>query len=205
MFGLDTVLGGGLLGLLGSAFTAYTNYKNKQAELADKDAQRKHELELIKANTAATIEEAKAQMEIVKTQVAGAIDLEETGAYRDSIKEGNKSILSMEWLNKLLDGNAFEKVIGSMLLILLGFAEFFKDIMRPTLTTYLMGVTTWLTIKSWALVEKTQGSALTITEAMNITRDVTQAVIFLTVSSVTWWFADRQAQKFIQQRINANK
>ena len=68
--------------------------------------------------------------------------------------------------------------------------------MRPGLTLYLTGVTTWIT---WKAYEITQQADMVITgaQAFSLYSDVTSIVIYLTVSCITWHFGDRRMAKFL--------
>jgi len=68
---------------------------------------------------------------------------------------------------------------------LLLWAEFFKNITRPLLTFVLVLLTAGIYWKSSGVIED----------------DIARAVIVMTATALSWWFADRQIAKQIGKRI----
>ena len=75
--------------------------------------------------------------------------------------------------------------------------------MRPGLTAYLVGLTSWITFISMDVLKK-HGHLLTADQAGDIFDQVTSIVIYLTVSCVTWWFGDRRVAKFLMRLKDGN-
>ena len=75
---------------------------------------------------------------------------------------------------------------------------------RPSLTVYLCGVTTWVTLMAWKIMQAS-GTEITATQAMEIFQDTTSIVVYLTVSCVTWWFGDRRMSKTIMEIKGADR
>lgn len=224
---LETILGG-LTGLIGNVVGGIFKYKHAKLEQAMLVSKQAHEIAVISAETQAMIEEAKANIKITQAQVEGAIDLKDADAYMQSLKEGNKTLFSNKWIDNLLniDGYMFtwsskekklpdgtivpEKErkflswklftvpIASIISFLFGFTDFIRGMIRPTLTVYLCGVTTWVTLMAWKIMQSS-GTEITATQAMTIFQDTTSIVVYLTVSCVTWWFGDRRMAKSIME------
>lgn len=214
---LETILGG-VTGLIGNVVGGWFKLKHAKLEKEMLGIKNTHEVAMVTAETEAMIMEAKANIKITQAQVEGAIDLADANVYMQSIKEGNKSLFSNKWIDSLLtiDGYMFswtnktgkERKIFSWKLFtvpmativafLFGLTDFIKGMVRPSLTVYLCGVTTWVTLMAWKIMQAS-GTEITATQAMEIFQDTTSIVVYLTVSCVTWWFGDRRMSKTIME------
>jgi hypothetical protein len=203
---IETILGG-VTGLLGNVVSGIFKYKNTKLEMERDVLQNSHELSMIDAETKAMIEEAKANIKITQAQVEGAIEIEDSKAFMEAQRQGNKLLLDNQWVTALLSvENKWAKIItvpiASLISILFGFVDFLRGIIRPVLTVYLCGVTTWVTWMAWEIMQA-HGVALTAVQATVIFNDVTSIVTYLTVSCVTWWFGDRRMAKTIMETRGA--
>jgi len=224
---IETILGG-LTGLIGNVVGSIFKYKQAKLEMDMLKLKNEHEVAMVKAETEAMIEEAKANIKITQAQVEGAIDIADANAYMQSLKEGNKALFSNKWIDNLLniDGymitwNSKEKKlsdgtivpaqerkflswklftvpIASVISFLFGMVDFLRGLIRPSLTVYLCGITTWVTWMSWQIMQQS-GTELTAIQAKEIFMDTTSIVVYLTVSCVTWWFGDRRMAKSIME------
>ena len=104
---------------------------------------------------------------------------------------------------KIFSWKLFTVPIASLVAFLFGFTDFIRGMLRPSLTVYLCGVTTWVTLMAWEIMQKS-GSEITATQAMEIFQDTTSIVVYLTVSCVTWWFGDRRMAKTIMEMKGAD-
>lgn len=191
---LETILGG-LTGLIGNAVSAFMNYKTKKLEF-------NHEEKMIELETTAMIKEAEANIQIEKARIEGEVQIADAQAYMESIKQGNDSIMEKEWIVKMFDNEGKSKWITIPIASLAvgGFAivEWLRGFMRPALTMYLTGVTTWVTWMAWDIIQQAGGAeAMTVTQSVEIFNNVTSIVVYLTVSCVTWWFGDRRLSKML--------
>jgi len=230
---LETILGG-VTGLIGNVVGGWFKLKHARLQKEIQVANQAHEIAVITAETEAMIMEAKANIKITQSQVEGAIDLKDSDAYMQSLKEGNKLLFSNKWIDNLLniEGHLFtwsssEKTtkdgtiipakerkflswklftvpVATLISFLFGFVDFIKGMIRPSLTVYLCGVTTWVTLMAWKIMQNS-GTEITATQAMEIFQDTTSIVIYLTVSCVTWWFGDRRMAKTIMELKGADR
>lgn len=230
---LETILGG-VTELIGNVVGGWFKLKHAKLQKEINESKQSHEVAMITAETNAMIEEAKANIKITQAQVEGAIDLKDADAYMQSLKEGNKALFSNKWIDRLLlvDGHMFswsssEKKledgtvvpakerkflswklftvpIASIIAFLFGLTDFFRGMIRPTLTVYLCGVTTWVTLMAWRIMQSS-GTEITASQAMEIFQDTTSIVTYLTVSCVTWWFGDRRMAKTIMELKGADR
>ena len=203
---LETILGG-VTGLIGNVVGGWFKLKHAKLQKEIKDGDRKHEVAMVKAETEAMIMEAKANIKITQAQVEGAVDLKDAEAYIQSQKEGNKNLFNSKWINALLSVTGWWKIftlpLASLIAFLFGFTDFLRGIIRPALTVYLCGVTTWVTWMSWNIMQ-TEGITISAFQAVDIFKDTTSIVTYLTVSCVTWWFGDRRMAKSIMEMKGAD-
>jgi len=196
MIGLDIILGG-LTGLIGNAVTAWTTYKTKKMEFEHKEA-------MVKLETMAMLEEAKAQISITKARIEGEVELAEVGAYKESLESGKEKFFGEKWVDLMLDSTGWSSYIlkPAAMVIAMAFAivDLVRGMMRPLLTIYLTGLTSYITWLAWKILEAKGISSLSVTNAVDLYTDVISTVIYLTVSAITWWFGDRSMSKFLQSR-----
>lgn len=200
MLGLDIIFGA-VTGLLGNGITAWTNYKMQKIKNA-------HDIVLIEKETEAMVIEAEANIQIEKSRIEGEVELTEAGTFLEGIKQGNKQTFSEKWIDKLFSVEGWVRYISIPVAVLIAFlfgmVDFLKALMRPGLTMYLTGCTTWITYMAWEIMQK-YGTAITSAQAVEIFDQVTSIIIYLTVSSVTWWFGDRRTAKFLMRLNDGNK
>jgi len=198
MIGLDVILGG-VTGLIGNAFTTWFKYKNKKMEV-------EHEENMMKLEHQAMIQEAEMQIQVTKSRIEGEIELADAAAYKESLKSGSEKLFSDKWIDMIMEAGKGKwygfifKFIGMIIASGFAFLDWLRSFMRPAMTIYLMGATSWITYMAWDIVAKTQGGAISPDTAMAILDQVITTVIYLTVSAVTWWFGDRTMSKFLQQQ-----
>lgn len=193
---------GTLTGILGNAIGAFFKFKQAKLDIENTKLKNAHEVEMIKAQTEAMVTEAKANIKITQAQVEGAIEIEDSKAFLEAQKQGNKNLFDNKWVDGLLKTEGWWKIItlplASIISFLFGMVDFIRGLVRPALTIYLCGATSYITYMAWEIMNM-NGMALTATQATAIFSDVTSVVLYLTVSAVTFWFGDRQMSKSIMQ------
>lgn len=199
---LENILTGGASGLLGvvtglvgNALTSYTNLKTQKLK-------NDHEIKMVEVETNAMIAETEANLKITEKQIEGDLLKAEEANYSTVLKEGNKQLLSDNVLLKMYS-SPWTAWIGVVISFLLGFLDVIKGFMRPGLTIYLVVLTSYITIYSKEILESKQ-ELMTIVAAQELFSSVTQIIIYLTVSTVTWWFADRRVAKFLYRLNDGN-
>jgi hypothetical protein len=192
--GLDIIFGG-ITGLIGNAFTTYFKYKNAQMEYT-------HEEKMVDLQTQSMIKEAQAQIEITKSKIEGDIELADTAAYQETLKAEEKQMFGDKWVDTMLSSTGWSKYflqpIGCLLAVIFALIDGIRALMRPTLTAYLVGLSTYITYLAWKILEANHIESLSATQASDIFLQVISTVIYLTVSAVTWWFGDRSMNKYLQ-------
>jgi hypothetical protein len=191
----ETILGG-ITGLVGSLVSSIMNYKT----MKEKNA---HEIALVQAQTAAMKAEAEAQIQVTKAQIEGAIELADAQAYMSAQDSGNEPLFGQNWVDKLLGVTGWlswvSGPVACLVALMFGFVDWFRGIMRPLLTAYLVGISSYITYLAWEIVQK-YGTGMTSNEATAIYQSVIEVILYLTVSCVTWWFGDRTMSKYIMQK-----
>lgn len=187
---------GGVTGLVGSVVTSIMNYKTMKVK-------NEHELAMIQAQTAAMRAEAEAQIQVTKAQIEGAIELADAQSYMASQRAGNEALFGENWVDKLLGTTGWLSWIAGpvacLVAFLFGFVDWFRGLMRPLLTSYLVVMSSYITYLAWNIVQ-TYGQGMSAADATSIYRSVIEVILYLTVSCVTWWFGDRTMTKFIMKK-----
>lgn len=200
MVGWDVILGG-LTGLIGNIVTGIVNYKTMKAKNA-------HEAKMVALQTAAKKAENKMRIELANAQIAGEIELADAAAYTKGLEQQDKKTFSEEWVEKLFAVEGWLRYISIPIALLLatlfGSLDFLRGFMRPGLTIYLTGVSSFLTWKAYDILQMA-GVEMTATQAVDLYGQTTQIIIYLTVTCVTWWFGDRRMAKFLTQISDKNK
>lgn len=203
---IETILGG-VTGLIGNVVGGWFKLKQAKLDAEIRKADRAHDIAMINAETKAMIMEAKANIKVTQAQVEGAIDLKDAEAFMQSQQEGNKALFSNKWIDSLMSVTGWWRILtlplASLVAFLFGFVDFLRGLIRPALTVYLCGVTTWVTWMAWEIMQK-EGLTFTALQAVNIFNDTTSIVTYLTVSCVTWWFGDRRMAKSIMTMRGAD-
>ena len=201
----ETVIGS-ITGLFGSAMTSYFRHKTKKLELEQKKLEYDFELKRIEKETEAMIKETEANIQLTNTLVEGQIELADSEVYKENQKLANKPALSERMIEKLFSiDNKFLSPIGyffgTVLVVCLGFIEVLRQVMRPGLTAYLLGLSTWLSYKSYTILQSVS-SGITAVQAFDIFQAAIQTVWYLTIAAVSWWFADRFVEKTLFKKLD---
>lgn len=169
-------------GLGGSIATGLLNNKQQKIKNA-------HEIAMIKAETEAMIRESEANIKITEMELEKDLQLAEMENFKTSQVVGNRTNLSNELL-QLLMKNGRMGFIGVFLALLLGLVDVIRSLMRPAITVILLWITTYMTYKSVITV-------IDHTELMdkNHVFELTKSVVYLTFTTIGWWFGDRGFRK----------
>jgi len=194
--GLDIILGG-VTGLIGNAFTTWFKYKNAKMEYAHKE-------KMVNLETQAMIQEAQMQIQVTKARIEGEVELADAAAFTTSQKVGSQKLFHEKWIDMIMEAGQgkwtgwFFKLLGTAIAAAFAFVDWLNAAMRPTLTVYLVGVSSFITYLAWTIMQQAGMDAMTAVQAVGIFSHVTSTMIYLSVSCVTWWFGDRTMSKFLQ-------
>ncbi len=190
---LETILGVAT-GFLGNIITGFTNLKAQKIK-------NEHDLKMRDYDLKEREQEAKLQIAVQTAQTDLEIEKAEAAAYVESLKNANADLLTTEKLGVLSETKS--GFIGKFLALLMGLVDTFRSFIRPGLTAYLVALTTVLTYQAIEILSAKE-PLLTALQAQALFSQVSDIVIYLTVSCVTWWFGDRRTAKFIYRLNDGN-
>jgi hypothetical protein len=190
---------GAITGLLGTAITSFVNYKNQKMQNEFKLKMKLMDYKIMEA----TIGSAE---RIAKDTTSGLVEATEAAAFQESIKQAENPPMLERWGFQLFNITGPLKYLAIpcavLIMFLLGILDFIKTLMRPALTIYLTAGTTVITYMSWIMIDKAGLTAVKIDDALAIFLSVINIVLYLTVSSITWWFGDRRTAKYIDEMMS---
>jgi len=196
--GLDIILGG-VTGLIGNAFTTWFKYKNAKMDNTHKE-------KMVALETRAMIEESKMQIKVTQARIEGEVELADAAAFDTAQKVGNKQLFAEKWIDMIMEGGNrkwtgwFFRLMGTVIAAGFALVDWLNGMMRPALTLYLIGASSYITYLAWEIMQQAGLSMMTTTQAIGIFQQVTSTMIYLAVSAVTWWFGDRTMSKFLQDK-----
>lgn len=131
-----------------------------------------------------------AQLKFTHEEKMGELRLKEVAGEREhalALKDKEIQLVEKEgeikgWASTLVDESS-KSTLGMMV----------KAAIRPTITLYLLAVTSYLTINIWTIVNGLEG--LPEDEVLDIFRNIIAQILFLTNTCVTWWFGARASSQ----------
>ncbi len=189
---IETILGVAT-GFLGNIITSFTNLKAQKIK-------NQHDIEMRQYDLKERKLEAELQVAVETARTEAAIEQAEANAYIESMRSANADVLTAEKLQVL---SASGSKSGRFLAFIMGLVDAFRASIRPGLTVYLIALTTLLTIKAVQILDAKE-PLLSAIQAREVFTQVSDVVIYLTVSVVTWWFGDRRTAKFLYRLNDGN-
>lgn len=168
-------IAGIITGFAGNIFTSWNNRKAKKEE-------NEYAIKLLKTQTEANIAQSQANIAISKNQVEGEITKAEFEAFKQTIIESNTTSFKETYMEQLFKSKA-GSVVGIIIAALFGIADFAKSIARPLITLFLVGLTAWV-----------------IKGAVKLDTNMEELVVYLSTTSVVWWFGYRNDIKYEKLR-----
>lgn len=190
---IETILGVAT-GLIGNVVTSITNLKTQKLK-------NEQDIKMREFDIKERAQEATLQIAVDSNRLEGEMEKIEADAYLQSMKIGNETLLTETKLTALTADNNW---LSRGLAFLMGLVDIFRSSVRPGLTAYLVVLTTLITMKSMEIISA-KAALLSTAQAQEIFGNVTNIVIYLTVSCVTWWFGDRRTAKFAYRLNDGNK
>jgi hypothetical protein len=187
---------GTLTGLIGNAITSYVNYKHQKLK-------NDHDIKMAELDQQAIRLEAEMNVKIENAKTEGQILLAEMDAVKQSYKSLEQSLFEKSYMQKLWDW-PYTKWLAALISYLFASVDYLKHMIRPVLTIYLIGASTWITIICYKLLQLTMGDAVTVQDAYNLFHMIVMTLIYLCTSTVSWWFSDRRSAKFIARLNDGN-
>ena len=176
---LETILsligssfGGGLLGVFGTFIKAKAEYKNKELDY-------QHSLDIHRADMESMRLEAKLKVDEIQLQNQGRLSLANVEAERAK-DVGDVNIRQASYNN---DKSSYGII----------FIDSVRGLMRPIITTYLLILMSYIAYKINSIVGGLNG--LPALEIWTLYHELIIAIIFLTTTTITWWFGTRPVVK----------
>lgn len=177
---------GGLIGLLGTAFKGWQEYKERQA-------QREHDLAMRKLVQEEMRLEHSLRLKQTEVEIAGKQTLAETEASAARDVAASNLQAASYGNDKASYSNGMVRKLkgwwGSFVVSLLVMVDVFRGFMRPGITTYLLVIESLIAWQLFQVVSQLGG--MTPEQAWPLFQQVILSVVFLTSTSVTWWFGSR--------------
>jgi len=165
MFGLGSLLSGGVTGILGSAITNITDYFEQRRK-------NQHEIELRNLDIEEMQQEYEARQKIAKQEQEAKVQSQSYEHDSRSYSQGIK--VQSVWLRAMLV-----------------FVDFVRGMVRPALTVFLIWLV-WNTRQEVQMVIDQAGmDALSPEQAIGIYSSIVEMIMFLASTAVTWWFGTR--------------
>lgn len=205
---ITAVFGGGITGIIGTVTTSIINYKTQKIKNEHEVAMERVKIDTMKAQAEITKNLISDVGSEAKNVMQSAVEVQDAIAYGKSQQYGNEQVFSSNWIEKLLQVKGwtswFSFPIAYIIIILFGIVDFMKGLMRPGITLYMMGASTWITMLAYGILEKAGIEKMKIEDAANIFNSVVVVITYLTISCVTWWFGDRRTAKFLMRLKDGN-
>jgi len=166
---------GGASGILGGAVSKFFEFLSKKQEINLKKLEFEHDISLKKMDMEAANAEWAARTSISKQEGEARIEVADAQSFTASMfKEPERySKPTTGWPN----------VIMTVL-------DFIRGIVRPGITVALMTFT-WLMYLEVKMIMEMAEVALSADQAFQIYDLIVQTVLYLTSTTVAWWFASR--------------
>jgi len=203
---LATGIFGTISGLVGGLVTSITNYKMKKLQMEESRQDREHQREMAKLATAQILAEADAKIQLARETTKGRIEELESEAFKESQKESGP-LFYQSYMKYLMDiakaGRWYSFIAGFtvyLITLIFAFVDAAKASARPVLTYYMIGLATYVTIISYDIANRA-GISITADQAFSILKLAIDTILYLAVTSYTWWFADRRGAKFMAKAL----
>jgi hypothetical protein len=187
---------GTITGLIGNAVTSYVNYKHQKLK-------NDHDVAMSKLDQEAIKLEAEMNVKIERSKTEGQIMLAEVDALKESYKTLEQSLFEQSYMQKLWDW-PYTRWLAALISYLFASVDYMKHMIRPALTIYLIGASTWITVICHRLLQLTMGDSMTVTDTYDLFKVIVMTLIYLTTSTVSWWFSDRRSAKFLMRLQDGN-
>ena len=195
---LTNILSGGVLGVFTSAFSTWFKYKEKQQD-------NKFKLQMIKAQSDASIQEIKAQVEVQNIVTEGNVKVEESKA--DTMENVGRSSLLEKLTGKYLsddtlkimltDDSLVGRVFRPLIYLHILFMDAVRGLIRPVLTVGIVWYVAYIVnISLHKYLTMDNGE----TELMQmVIHPAIQLILFSASTVIAFWFADKSMSRRFQK------
>ncbi|MBU0847606.1 hypothetical protein KKH23_10510 [Patescibacteria group bacterium] len=193
-----TAVFGGITGVVGSIVTFFGNYKMQKLK-------NEHEVAMITAESEAMRLEMQMKIEVTREETKGKVELADLEALMKSYEYASKPAFAESYMEKLY-GRWWTVPVATFLSLLFGLVDFLKQFIRPGLTSYLVILSTFITLWSYDILKTSLGAGniLSVDQAFKIFFMAVSMILYLTVTAVTWHYSDRGMAKFLMKLSDGN-
>ena len=177
---LDSLLSlasGGVTGLIGTAIGGYYTYQSKKLDIELEKTKLANEIELKKADAAIMQQEWAARTQIAQTTADAQVEAEDAKGFAASLTSEPQRYAT-----------------GSLTTTqnwLMVFLDFFRGIIRPSMTLYLTILTTIIYLQARQIL----GGGMSAEQATGLVGKIIDTVLYLTSTVTLWWFGSRVHDK----------
>lgn len=197
------LLSGGITGIIGgiasSVLSYVNNRQNNKHELDVLNAKADIEVKKQEAATKAIIAEAQANVKISENQAFSEIATEELAALKATFKDQSSTSFEESYMGFLMKSK-YTAWIGGIISFLFGLSDFSKETARVFITYYLLGLMTWITYLSFSILQAKLDGGLSAETASQLFNSSIETARYMLISSISWWFVDRQASKTLKYK-----
>lgn len=176
---IGSVATGGLTGLIGGVAEKVYAYKAKQLDVQIQVQKFQHDLDMKKADAEIMNQEWRARTQVANIEAQDHAEVSANQAFSAALtaepqrySDSSKVTPAQEWLMVILDT--------------------VRGLIRPSLTIYLCLITTAIYIQSRELLGN---NSLGVDQASALLNKIIDAVLYLTVLVVSFWFGSRSHAK----------
>ena len=195
---LTNILSGGILGVFTSIFSTWFKYKEQQET-------NKFKLDMLKAQSDATIEEIKANIQVQQVITEGAIQLEENKS--DTMESIGRSSLIETLTGKYLSDNVLKlmlkdtsitgQIFKPLIYLHVLFMDAIRGLIRPTLTIGIVWYVTYIiniSLDEYLLADFGSENLMSM-----VIKPAIQLILFSASTVISFWFADKSMSRRFQQ------
>lgn len=174
-FGMS-VLTGGATGLIGTGLSLIGDHFKRKQDLEMKKLDNDHEMAVMS-------KEWDGRRDIALTEADAAKDVQDGKAFAASYGLEPKRYLDIPGSEM----SGFTK-------ILLGFIDFWRGLIRPAMTTYLVVIVTLMYFEFLAMMEM-KGITIDDKTVIGIVVHIVNSIVYLATTTTLWWFGTRNKNK----------
>lgn len=164
---LGAIASGGITGLIGSGISIFGEIKKQKMIFEHEE-----KMEELKQDA------MRVQMEVITKQTEASINISEMEAFSQSQKNDEATYSKGQ---ELTGGQKWLMVV----------VDFFRGMIRPSMTIYMTVLTTLIYIEVMNLVEGLEG-VLDKTLAVQLSQQIILVILYITSTVILWWFGTRQ-------------
>jgi len=165
-----SILTGGATGLLGTSLSMLGDHFKRQQDLEMKRLDNAHEMEVMKF-------EWGSRERIAITEADAAMDVQDGKTFAASYNMEPKRYAPLKGMNPVIK-------------FLLGIVDFWRGLIRPAMTTYLVVIVTMMYWQFLGFMEQ-EGVVLKETFIVQIVTHIVYSIVYLAMTCTLWWFGTR--------------